>query len=138
MSLCCALSTGAFIAIKLWPWAGHAYQIVAGALQWPVRALLSAAGIGRVSQALTGDVPTGLVLIAAGVVWAAAGFVQKPLELRGQTFRLFAGVAAALLLFLLLAPALAVHAGPTGVALAKLLAGGAYVVFAAVAARATR
>lgn len=101
-------------------------------------ALLSAAGIGRVSQALTGDVPTGLVLIAAGVVWAAAGFVQKPLELRGQTFRLFAGVAAALLLFLLLAPALAVHAGPAGVALAKLLAGGAYVVFAAVAARATR
>lgn len=101
-------------------------------------ALLSAASFGRISRALAGDVPTGLLLIAGGAVWATAGFVQKPLELRGQTYRLFAGVVVALLLFLWLGPVLAVHAGATGVALAKLVAGCAYVAFAVVAAQAPR
>jgi len=84
---------------------------------------LSCSGAGRISSALTGDVSTGIVLVAAGTVWATAGFVQKPLELRGRTYLLAAGVAAALLSFILVAPVLAERSGSTGVALAKLSAG---------------
>ena len=101
-------------------------------------ALLSLAGLGRVSQALTGDPRTAITLVLAGAVWAAAGFVQKPIELRGQTHRLFVGVIVALGLFLLVAPALAERLGPAGVALAKLIAGALYCVIAFVAARGPR
>lgn len=87
---------------------------------------LSASGLGRISAALTDDVPTALVLVAAGALWTAAGFVQKPIELRGRTHWLFAGVALTMLLFLLIAPTLADRHGPLGVAVAKLIAGLAY------------
>ena len=97
-----------------------------GALCVLLGSALSASGLGRVSAALTGDVPTALVLVAAGVLWTAAGFVQKPIELRGRTHWLFAGVALAMLLFLLIAPTLADRHGPLGVAVAKLIAGLAY------------
>ncbi len=97
-----------------------------GALCVLLGGALSASGQGQISAALTGDVPTALVLVAAGALWTAAGFVQKPIELRGRTHWLFAGVALAMLLFLLIAPALADRHGPLGVALAKLIAGLAY------------
>ncbi len=97
-----------------------------GALCVLLGSVLSASGLGRISAALTGDVPTALVLVAAGALWTAAGFVQKPIELRGRTHWLFAGVALTMLLFLLIAPTLAKSHGPLGVALAKLIAGLAY------------
>lgn len=87
---------------------------------------LSVSGLGRISAALTDDVSTALVLVAAGALWTAAGFVQKPVELRGRTHWLFAGVALAMVLFLLIAPNLAERYGPPGVALAKLIAGLTY------------
>jgi hypothetical protein len=90
-------------------------------------AALSASGLGQVSAALNDDLPTALVLVAAGALWTAAGFVQKPIELRGRTHWLFAGVALSLLLFLLIAPSLAERHGPIGVAMAKLIAGLAYI-----------
>jgi hypothetical protein len=88
---------------------------------------LSASGLGQVSAALNDDLPTALVLVAAGALWTAAGFVQKPIELRGRTHWLFAGVALSLLLFLLIAPSLAERHGPIGVATSKLIAGLAYI-----------
>jgi len=97
--------------------------------------VLAWAGGGRIAAALTGDVSTALLLIAAGAVWAAAGFVQKPVELSGHTWRLFGGMAAVLLLFLLVAPALAARHGASGVATARLLAGGAYALIALALAR---
>ena len=97
-----------------------------GALCALLGAALSVSGLGRISASLTDDVPTALVLIAAGALWTAAGFVQKPIELRGRTHWLFAGVGLAMLLFLLIAPNLAERYGPPGVALAKLIAGLAY------------
>lgn len=92
----------------------------------------------RVAQVLTADVPTALVLIAAAAVWSSAGFVQKPIELRGQTHQLFACVVVALLLFLLIAPTLAERFAAPGVAMAKLAAGVAYTLLAGRAARAPR
>jgi len=60
---------------------------------------LSALGTGRIADALTGDPRTALMLVAAGAVWTAAGFVQKPLELRGRPGSLWGGgVVAAVLL----------------------------------------
>jgi hypothetical protein len=87
---------------------------------------LSVSGLGRISTALTDDTSTAFVLVAAGALWTAAGFVQKPIELRGRTHWLFAGVGLSLLLFLLIAPTLAERHGPIGVAAAKLIAGLAY------------
>jgi hypothetical protein len=87
---------------------------------------LSVSGLGRISTALTDDRSTAFVLVAAGALWTAAGFVQKPIELRGRTHWLFAGVGLSLLLFLLIAPTLAERHGPIGVAAAKLIAGLAY------------
>ena len=100
--------------------------------------VLAAAGVGRISQALTADVGTAGTLVAAGAVWTAAGFVQKPLELSGHTGRIFGGVVVVLLMFLLIAPGLAGRLGPTGVAAAKLVAGLAYIAFAFAAARGSR
>jgi len=74
-------------------------------------------------------------LVAAATVWAAAGFIQKPIELRGQTYHLSVGVAGALMLFLLVAPSLAERLAAPGVALAKLLAGCAFALFAGLASR---
>ena len=88
--------------------------------------VLSVSGLGRISTALTDDHSSALMLVAAGGLWTAAGFVQKPIELRGRTHWLFAGVCLCLLLFMLIAPALAEHHGPLGVAMAKLIAGLAY------------
>jgi hypothetical protein len=89
----------------------------------------------RVARVLTADVPTALILVAAATVWAAAGFIQKPIELRGQTYHLSVGVAGALMLFLLVAPSLAERLAAPGVALAKLLAGCAFALFAGLASR---
>ena len=100
--------------------------------------VLSALGIGRISDALTRDLPTALTLVAAGALWTAAGFVQKPIELRGRTVWLFAGVAASLLLFVLIAPTLAARFGPVGVAAAKLTAGLAYIGIALMLCRVVR
>ncbi len=97
--------------------------------------VLAWAGEGRIVAVLTGDVSTALVLVAGAAAWAAAGFVQKPVELSGRTWRLFGGVATALLLFLLVAPTLAAQHGATGVAAARLMAGVAYAVIALVLAR---
>ena len=87
---------------------------------------LSVSGLGRLSTALTDDKSTAFVLVAAGALWTAAGFVQKPIELRGRTHWLFGGVAVSLLLFLLVAPTLAARHGPIGVAAAKLFVGLVY------------
>jgi len=97
-----------------------------GALCVLLGAALSVSGLGRISAALTDDKSTAFVLVAAGALWTAAGFVQKPIELRGRTHWLFGGVAVSLLLFLLIAPTLAERHGPLGVAMAKLIAGLAY------------
>ena len=100
--------------------------------------LLALVKPGRIAQAVTSDVPTGFVLVLAGAVWAAAGFVQKPVELRGQTYRLAAGVVLVLVLFLLIAPALADRFAAFGVAAARLIAGCGYAALALAAARPTR
>lgn len=97
--------------------------------------LLAAMGVGRISAALIADVPTALALVAAGAVWTAAGFVQKPLELAGQTRLTFASAAIALLLFLAMGPALGRGFGPLGVALAKLVAGLGFVLMVVLATR---
>ena len=89
----------------------------------------------RVTRALTDDVPTALILVAAATVWAAAGFIQKPIELRGQTYFLSAGVAGALVLFLVVAPPLAERLAASGIALAKLLAGCAFALLVGLAGR---
>lgn len=83
----------------------------------------------RVARALTADVSTAMILVAAATVWAAAGFIQKPIELSGQTYLLSAGLAGALVLFLVVAPPLAERLAASGVALAKLLAGCAFALF---------
>ncbi len=98
-------------------------------------AAVGAIGIGKISAALIADVPTALALVAAGAVWAAAGFFQKPLELSGQTRLTFAASAIALLLFLAIGPALGRALGPLGVALAKLAAGLGFVLLVVLATR---
>jgi hypothetical protein len=84
--------------------------------------------IGKLSDTLTGDAATGLALVAGAAAWTAGGFVQKPLELRGQTYRIFMAALASLLLFGILAPLLANGWGIAGVAVAKLLAGLGFIV----------
>ena len=86
-------------------------------------AALGAWGSGRIAQALTAETHTALMLVAAAATWTAAGFVQKPLELRGRTQFLVGAVLLALLLFVPAAVMLGNRLGPAGVALAKLLAG---------------
>ncbi|MDR2012878.1 MAG: hypothetical protein LBQ20_07540 [Rhodanobacter sp.] len=83
----------------------------------------------RVARTLTADIPTALTLIAAATVWSVAGFVQKPVELRGQTYRLFFGVICSLILFLIIALPLVEHFSAQGIALAKLTSGGAYILY---------
>ncbi len=92
-----------------------------------VGALLSAWGTGRIALALTADAHTAIALVAAATAWTAAGFVQKPLELRGRTQYIVGAVLLALLLFVPLALLFSDRLGPVGVALAKLLAGLFYV-----------
>jgi hypothetical protein len=90
---------------------------------------------GQISQALTGDVTTGLLLVLSAATWSAAGFVQKPLELSGRTRSTFVCVVLAFGLFLGLAPWWGAQAGPAGVAAAKLVAGFGFMLFAGVAGR---
>jgi len=92
----------------------------------------------RIAQALIADTPTALMLVAAAAMWAVAGFVQKPVELRGQSSWLFLGVVVALLVFLLIAPALAERFAAMGVAFAKLTAGSTYLLVIWLIARETR
>ena len=96
---------------------------------------LSVLGSGQIAAALTSDPHTALTLVAAGIVWTAAGFVQKPLELRGQTRLTFAAAALSLLFFVVVAQWLAQGFGPTGVAIAKLAAGVFFVLVVWFAAR---
>jgi O-antigen/teichoic acid export membrane protein len=91
-------------------------------------AMLAWLRIGKLSDTLTGDAATGLALVAGAAAWTAGGFVQKPLELRGQTYRIFMAALASLLLFGILAPLLANGWGIAGVAVAKLLAGLGFIV----------
>jgi O-antigen/teichoic acid export membrane protein len=92
-------------------------------------------GAGQLAQALVGDPQTGVVLVLAGAVWTAAGFVQKPLEMRGQTRLTFASVLVALLLFFAIGPILGQHLGPLGVGLAKVAAGLVFVALVVIATR---
>lgn len=98
-------------------------------------AALYGLGAGALSTALTGDPSTGLILVLAGLVWTAAGFVQKPLELRGQTRLTFAAVSVSLLLFLAIGPLFGRWLGSPGVGMAKVLAGLVFVALVAVASR---
>lgn len=134
-----AASRGAVLA----PWKrllriGLAGTAVAAVACLGVGVLLAAFGRGRIAEALVGDPATALLLVAAGAVWTAAGFVQKPLELAGRTRSTFLAVGAALALFLIVAPSLARSHGPAGVAAARLLAGAAFVAATAWATRRLR
>jgi hypothetical protein len=92
-------------------------------------------GAGQLAQALVGDPQTGVVLVLAGAVWTAAGFVQKPLEMRGQTRLTFASVFVALLLFFAIGPFLGQRLGSVGVGLAKVAAGLVFVALVVIATR---
>lgn len=108
---------------------------VAAALCAGVGAALRIGFDGRIAQALSGDAATGLGLVAAGFLWAAAGFVHKPLELRGRSRDIFVAAAIAFVLFLVIAPAIAHLLGAPGVAWAKAIAGIAFVGFVGLARR---
>ena len=103
-----------------------------------IGALLTLLPDVRIAQALIADKPTALMLVAAAAMWAAAGFVQKSVELRGQSSWLFLGVVVALLVFLLITPVLVERFAATGVAFAKLTAGSTYLLFIWLIARETR
>jgi hypothetical protein len=92
-------------------------------------------GDGQLSRSLAGDPKTGAMLVLAGAVWTAAGFVQKPLEMRGQTRLTFAAVFLCLLLFLATGPFLGRSLGSLGVGLAKVVAGLVFVALVAIASR---
>jgi hypothetical protein len=97
--------------------------------------VLHGLALGQISQTLTGDVTTGLLLVLSAAIWSVAGFVQKPLELSGRTRTTFVCVVLAFGVFLGLAPWWGAQAGPAGVAGAKLAAGLCFLLFAAVAGR---
>jgi hypothetical protein len=92
-------------------------------------------GRSRFVTLFTGDTATALVLLGAALVWTAAGFVQKPLELGGRTPRVVLAILVAFGLFIVVAPMLAARFGAAGVAAAKLLAGLAFVAGILVAQR---
>ena len=114
---------------------GVAGTTITAALCVTLGAALYWQGSGQLAQALTAEPKTGVVLVVAGALWTAAGFVQKPLEMRGQTRLTFAAACLSLLLFLATGYFFAGWFGSWGVGLAKALAG---VVFVALVAAASR
>jgi O-antigen/teichoic acid export membrane protein len=114
---------------------GLAGSVAAGLLCLLLGLCLFLAGSGQVAATLTSDPRTAVALVLAGVVWTGAGFVQKPLELRGQTWRVFAAVLLAMLFFLGAGPVMGRWLGPAGVGLAKLGAGLVFVLLVLIASR---
>ena len=84
-------------------------------------------GRSRFVTLFSSDVTTSLVLLGAALVWTAAGFIQKPLELGGHTPRVVLSIVFAFATFLSMAPLLTSIVGVVGVSMAKLLAGMAFV-----------
>lgn len=101
--------------------------------------LATVAPISTFASPLGGDLPTALALVIAASLWLLAVFVHKPLELSGRTDRMLLLGVCAVLLFALLAGPLMQRWGAAGVALAKAIAGAAYVAAVAfVPAKSTR
>lgn len=92
-----------------------------------VGALLTLVPSSRIAQTLIADIPIATTLVVASMVWSIGIFVQKPIELRGDTWRLFVVAMGVLLFFVVVASIAATVFGALGVAFAKLLAGLVYV-----------
>lgn len=90
-------------------------------------AVIVALDWGRWAGLLHTNVALSLLLLAGIALWQAAVFVHKPLELRAKTSVMFGCLVGAALVFLLCAGPLIARWGAEGVAVAKLLAGVAYI-----------
>ena len=107
--------------------AGWAATSCAAMLCLALVGFATAMPIPTISSMFGDDLPTALALVIAASLWLLAVFVHKPLELGGRTGHMLLLCAGAAFLFVLLAWPLMQWWGATGVALAKAIAGAAYV-----------
>jgi hypothetical protein len=89
--------------------------------------VIALADWGQWGNVLRANTQLALTLVLASTIWQLGIFFHKPLELQSATNRMFFCLLVAGLLFVALASAMVSAMGAEGIALAKVLAGIAYI-----------